>query len=578
MRKKYLTELIGNEFEQWGRRKIIIQAPTGLGKTTFICNTVLPFCMRRKKKLLILCNRRLLRAQYWYFLVQKFSTYGELNAAVEIISYQELAEQLKQGKAAEDLLSEFRVICCDEFHYFYSDSDFNSFGTFALLRALMISGISKLMIFLSATADCVSPYVKEALSQANQYLKIKYPVPSYAFGQRYGSLRDDRLVYSEKKEELEIMMYDYRCLENFDHISCAQVPDWQTICGIVADAKGKSIIFVDDKELAREMAAEIKENNAKGDVALLNADSLDDYENSEIVKQLVMANRLVPKILITTSVLDNGVTVQDNEVENLVIMTESRVSFLQMLGRVRVESILGGLKLWFVRQPSEYYERREKQGMEMKRCIDRIEKELSRNGGARLVQEVWDSGDELAAENIKRFTVFLRGQMDFFDKKFESYSYTSKAHTYLKLNKYAKAKSLDLYRCEAECHAKSRMSDTAVTLMQMRWIGKEESELEVLNSSFLEEKKRKFLLDLKKIQRMTKQELIEAKTDLSQHYRKDFFSDIVAKNCSFSDEKFVTILSRYGLKLKKEKGEDGKERYSVIEALNDGNQEGVGEC
>lgn len=573
-KRKYLSELIGDDMEHWGRRKIIIQAPTGVGKTSFIIRAILSCCKRRKEKLLILCNRRLLRQQYWYEMVRAFNTYEELDATVGIRSYQELAEQLKKGAEPEGLLEGYDVICLDEFHFFYADSDFNGYGTYVLLQALLIAGMSKQMVFLSATAECAVPLVREALLRANRYLKRKYPVPSSALGETYDSFRRDKRAYFEKSEYLEFRDYNYDWMADYDYLRCIQVPDWQTICGIAAEAKGKTIIFVDNKELAAEMEAMIKQRVSfkKNGIKVLNADNLDTYENDEVVRQLVMANKLLPKVLITTSVLDNGVSIHDSEVENLVIMTESRVSFLQMLGRVRKERVSERIALYFVKQLPEYYEQREQMGAEMKRIIEELEAILSNKDEMRLIQQVWDSDDEKASKNVRKLTVFLQENVDFFDEKYNASFAYREEHAFLHINEYAKKKILDTYRLEAECHALSRRSETAVAVMQMEWIGKEESELEVFSSTYRAERERQLVSDLKTIRNFTKQQLSHKKEDLSKKYRKDFFADIVTKNGSFSDEKLAAILKSRGLKLKKEKGGDGREQYTVTE--DDSSSEG----
>ena len=61
---------------------------------------------------------------------------------------------------------------------------------------------------------------------------------------------------------------------------------------------------------------------------------LDECSNSKEVQQLVVGHRILPKVLITTSVLDNGVSVHDTDVGNVVIATDSKLSFIQMLGRI----------------------------------------------------------------------------------------------------------------------------------------------------------------------------------------------------------------------------------------------------
>ena len=111
MDKKYLSEVIGDEYFDWGKQKIIIQAPTGSGKSTFIIQALLKRYQRKHWKLLILCNRRLLRKQYWYQLVQQFDAYSDLRQVVEIKTYQELAASMMHGIKLENGVEGYAGIC-----------------------------------------------------------------------------------------------------------------------------------------------------------------------------------------------------------------------------------------------------------------------------------------------------------------------------------------------------------------------------------------------------------------------------------------------------------------------------------
>ena len=46
--QQYLTELIGDDYMEWEGRKILISAPTGMGKTTFILQVFLRYFKRKR--------------------------------------------------------------------------------------------------------------------------------------------------------------------------------------------------------------------------------------------------------------------------------------------------------------------------------------------------------------------------------------------------------------------------------------------------------------------------------------------------------------------------------------------------
>ena len=103
MKKDYLTKLLRDECKYWSKKKVLITAPTGMGKSTFIIHELLPYLKERGKKLLILCNRRLLRDQYWQNLVQVYDCYDDLEKSVELMTYQQLAEKMNKEIVEETI-------------------------------------------------------------------------------------------------------------------------------------------------------------------------------------------------------------------------------------------------------------------------------------------------------------------------------------------------------------------------------------------------------------------------------------------------------------------------------------------
>lgn len=65
---------------------------------------------------------------------------------------------------AKDLFEGFDAIICDECHYFYADSDFNGLGTYVLLQAIALAGMTKTMIFMSATMQEVESLIDQTIT------------------------------------------------------------------------------------------------------------------------------------------------------------------------------------------------------------------------------------------------------------------------------------------------------------------------------------------------------------------------------------------------------------------------------
>lgn len=98
--KIYISQLVTiNEYATWlSGKKVMLVAPTGLGKTKFVLSKFLPFCVSQRRKVAILCNRRLLREQYLYDLAEMYTRYYIMNEQVQLFTYQTLAEYIMKGQ------------------------------------------------------------------------------------------------------------------------------------------------------------------------------------------------------------------------------------------------------------------------------------------------------------------------------------------------------------------------------------------------------------------------------------------------------------------------------------------------
>lgn len=547
MGKKYITEIIGNEFCYWEKKKIFLQAPTGSGKSTFILQNLLNHYRRKRWKLLILCNRRLLRKQYWYQLVQQFESLSELQQTVEIKTYQELASILMHETTLDKAFHGYAGICLDEVHYFYADSDFNAFGTYVLFQAIMRSGINRQMIFLSATIDCIKPYILKAI----RLLQIEsYQKPE----------EDDCPI--NRSEIFESVSYPMP-QNTYTGIKCFCVPDLEALCMQIAKSPSKSIVFMDNKAEAGKMVDILvtKRGIKNSDVVRLSAEDMEKAECNPTINALVMANKVLPKILLTTSVLDNGVSIQDSEVENVAIITESQISFLQMLGRVRQESAKG-FNLYFVLRPASYFARREQ---ELKRLMDAFDKFANRNlyrFRYEILTELWNNSSELA-DLYRKIIVPEPEALELLGKTNQLIR-ISYGDTMLTVNLFSKEKSGDMYLTVARFRQAAELDPVRVVYEQMRWIGKTPEELEMLDG-IAEEQRREFLGIVMKIRNFTKEQMQETKEMIAEKFGKNYLSKYELRNRSFSLEKLSEILAEEGLNIRKQVI-SGKTIYNIEKA------------
>ena len=99
----------------------------------------------------------------------------------------------------------------------------------------------------------------------------------------------------------------------------------------------KWLIFVDNKTEGKKLS---KRLNEKGVITTyLDSRSRTSEKDEEQLawNKLKTKGTLEGKVLITTSVLDNGFSIRDKDICHIVLCTHDKTEFLQELGRCRLE-------------------------------------------------------------------------------------------------------------------------------------------------------------------------------------------------------------------------------------------------
>ena len=548
MEKTYISNILSErEYGRWlSGEKVIINAPTGSGKTFFILKQFLPYCKQKKKRMLILCNRRLLADQYKFDLSDQYFRFSEMEEDLTVCTYQEIAEHVKNCYNIRTLFEGYDVIICDEVHYFYSDADFNAFGTYVLLQAIVLAGFYKTLVMITATLEEVLPLIQETFCQCKRKLE-----------EHEGCLQTfDRCSFHNQ-------IFDFQYFADFSRFQCYYTPDVESLVNIIASSEKKTLIFIDDKAKAEKFkAALINQGMSSGNVYLLNAQTLDERADDEVILTLCSANRLLPKVLITTSVLDNGVSIHDAEVGNLVIATDSRVSFLQMIGRIRSEDC-EACRLFIFPQDTKYYKRRLEQCKKKMQFFQELSAVPLETREFLLLANGWYGNDE-DAEFLRNAIVITKDDCEYYADQSALIS-LKRGEITLAMNAFAKEKCGNELNTIKNFFRLALDSPQKVAEKKIAWLSKSPDELFVMDSSYLEQKKNAMIKELLTVREFTNEEMQQFKKDFSKKYRKDFFPDLVVKNGSFALEKLKEICGRYGL-LIKETVEAGRKSYSIMEA------------
>ena len=418
---------------------------------------------------------------------------------MEVRTYQDLACELrKNGKLS---LGEYSTICCDECHYFYADSDFNGFGTYMLLQALIMEGIQHQMIFMSATMELVEDKIKRIIRTCygKQYFYNKNRAERESEDYDDYWLEQD-ILYPEACQEFKDYHLNY--LAEYDRFHCICVPDEETLCDSLAVAEGKSIIFIDNKKAAERMADRMMRVGGvpRDQIKIFNAQNLDEDINNQVIEQMVICHKLLPKILITTSVLDNGVSIQDPDVENVAIITESKISFIQMLGRIR-SGYADKINLFWMKREADVFKIREQ------RCQAAYDmyKESDKMPLGRTVSICWEEPETEKAKIYRQAFIVCPpevAEINYYPKD-QDIKYPARDEGTLRvtvkrvptriedislvLNSFGMEKTGDMLLIEKQFANLAVADPLKVVYAQMGWIKKRPEQLEIRNSTMEEQ-------------------------------------------------------------------------------------------
>ena len=328
------------EPDRWKpEQPVLISAQTGRGKNTFIEEELIPYVRNQNikngtnYKVLILSNRIALRYQVRNRIksnllnednpdeVYMFKNYD----CVDIMNYQTFLNKAvgikyKQEKSSKKYL----FVICDEAHFFTSDAMFN-YDTGRILTGIVSTFSTAIRVYMTAT-----PY--ECLDVINQY---------------EGKFR---------QQPVGIVMYHFK--RNYTYLNMNIFSEYKELKDVIIKSvtEGeKWIVFIDNIEKGQKFKEELEscpELNEK--VFAVNASSKRDEKYQKMVLNETFDSST--KILITTSVLDNGVNFRG--VQNVVVSDLSKTKCLQMVGRARVDENNPKVNLYIRRFNAEYIEQR----------------------------------------------------------------------------------------------------------------------------------------------------------------------------------------------------------------------------
>lgn len=389
---EHVSDLIGEDYREWKQGDVVfLSASTGLGKTYWVMNDLYEYARSCNKEVAVLLNRRILKDQIWEDArVHEWERYRD-RVGLHIFSYQQLEMDGESSERDRGIIKRCDYVVCDECHYFLADAFFNT-RVQKSFDFLMDMYYYSTLIFISATIERVMESIETKIVALfnERFIRWNDDLEDEWMYKKSGKKRS-LVAYMEivernggffkTYEECEARgggptvphkrIYSYhRELKGHINVHYFKVED--DLVPLITDGtySGKWLVFVADKKKGKELSENIGAKMKKKPV-YIDSDLLSEMKYGELkddpaykeVSNIRRSGMFGCDVLITTSVLDNGVNIKDPDVKNIVLMTDDEVEFKQMLGRKRFLSedetievfISCGERKAFVTRDREYY-------------------------------------------------------------------------------------------------------------------------------------------------------------------------------------------------------------------------------
>ena len=311
----------GLKISEITNRAVVIVAPTGKGKSTFVEKQILPLAKSHNAKIVLCGNRvasnlqvkaRVAKLLGMENLCEELTPRGmvkheDFGGNVRIFSYQKLevifTSCSKEAQLAIEFFREARFVIFDEAHFFTSDSEFNA-RTGLLLQQLRTISVNAQRIYMTATPDEIMPFL-----YAVEYKGL----PTYGLS--------------------KLPVYRFRA--DWSPYKISYFNDESELLGKIASTpeNEKWVLFVDNIAFGKHLLQSIGK-----DAAFLDATAKTEKDTTanSIWQQIVETEKFSARVLITTAIMENGINLKDSELKHIAIFSLRKTRFLQSLGRKRL--------------------------------------------------------------------------------------------------------------------------------------------------------------------------------------------------------------------------------------------------
>jgi len=413
-----ISEFIGENYKDWNLGStVILDAYTGSGKTYFVSNILLPYAIKKGKKIVYFCNRRALKEQTRKHQLDNktIEIDGEKYLAKDyfyIIPYQycetickfpdfDIREDklystktpTKQNKPKKISISENEILyfIFDEAHYFVMDSSFNQKNSFWFEQNFQFK--NSIALFLTATPEpfYLFYYFNQKKALLTEYLsRFVNAAEDINFFKKEIQRLNDKHLYTTDSEgkinecnlliennlrpqiykkliseinnilqtftpqettvsellllgENSVKIYSYFLKKDYSQYACYYFYEYDSLINRIIGSNEKWLIFVSSEADGKYLETIFNTIKAPKNgssfspipYAVFLSAKTKNHSASMTYKTLVSKEKFDCEVLIATSVIDCGVNIKDETLNNIIISQPDKTEFSQMLGRLR---------------------------------------------------------------------------------------------------------------------------------------------------------------------------------------------------------------------------------------------------
>ena len=502
LKREYISNIIGDTYKNWTNGdKILINSPCGSGKTSLIKQLV---TKHKHTGFLIVSNRSNLKKQYWSDLkdCKNFTS----------ICYQSIPKKLQRDK---DYLKQFTFIIFDEIHHLLDSASYDGYTEIIYNEIINGDYSNNIMIFLSATVERFKDILKKNFNNLKVYEQL---TTDYSY-------IDKVYIYKKTNSIIETIAND--------------------------NTSSKWIIFVSNKDDGKKYKEALTQLGV--DCSFIYSEENKKKLSKEVEKtmeEIINNETFSSKVLIATSILQEGVNLHDKSITNIIMETWTEIETIQSFSRVRV-------KIDNPNRINLYIRKRTKHGVSGKfRTIRNKDKLI--HGFSECVRVGKEA--EFISEHYDRDT-------DKFFKDIKPIYYLDKDESY-QMNRLSYIKFLSDYKFYEKLADNIAQDENYQVNQVLKWFNLEDREIIDLDG-VIEEQQEQLKIDT-------------LKSWINEHIEQRLFKEQqneLIELCGLRDrrnnrlQKSISILSaylkeRYKVELTSKRVKINKERFTIWEISN----------